>query len=246
MLFFNVFKINNGVAHLWYIFEYLKIILWLPILSLFCSKTKKDEKIRRYVITIGLIYMLLNSVQMFLTGTTEYTPFIISTTAIIQVLIGYELSIKEKSLFANNKNKTMKVGIVLFVIGITARFLLQIFLYNKFLNPEYLLHTGRITNITSSLGIFLFIKSIQINEKLHNIIKYIASNTFYIYLIHYPLIMKLDSIGIKEIILRKFSTNFIDEFLFNLVYAMIIFFICFVIIIIIKQLKKVSYYIKKT
>lgn len=238
LLFFDVSKID-GAAHLWYIFEYVKVILWIPVLSLFCNKSKKSSKIRRYIIITGIIYMLLNSLQMLLNGVIQYSPFMIGTSAIIQVLIGYELSIYEEENFVNSKRKNMKLGIILYSLSIGVRFLLQLLLYNKFNNPEYFLHTGRIINLTSALGIFLFFKSIQINTKLNNIIIFISSNTFNIYLIHYALITKLDSIGFKKIILNMFSKNLIGEVFFNFIYTILIFITCLFISIIMKNLIKV-------
>ena len=240
LLFLTIDPIPSA-AHLWYIFAYIKVIIWYPILKLVVNK--KNDNIVKYIIIVSSIFIFTNFIQILFFKEILYEEFIITTIPIIQVLIGYKLRNyidKNKKIIKTNKYRIIFLSTL--IVAYIMRFGIQLLLYYKNNDLDYMLHTGRLLNFVIAISLFLFIMSINIKDIFKKIILFLSKNTFYIYLLHFCLILKFKSFGLDTKLLSKLPTNVIGEILYTLIYTLFIFIVCLIISVIIHYIEK---YIKK-
>ena len=221
----DVSYLNSTCAHLWYIFSYIKIVIWIPILWLVCKNTREANLARRIMMILSFLNLVLDDVQKFITlpiGEIHLLNMI--PTEILYVLLGYEL-FAHKEKIKNNK----KIAIIS-LIGFFAINFLRYKIEMQYMVLNYLTDiVGRINfmewrntsiNIFSAIFLFCFLYSFEIkNEKLSKIILWISNKTFGIYLIHYVILAKID--------LYKFEK--IEKFIFEILYLAIGLIVTFII-----------------
>lgn len=85
----DVTYLNSLCAHLWYIFSYVKIIIWIPILWLVCKEDKNSKLARRIMISFTVINLILGDIQRFVTVPVigEVNILTIIPTEILYVLL---------------------------------------------------------------------------------------------------------------------------------------------------------------
>ena len=194
----DVVPINSLCAHLWYIYSYIKIILWVPIIWLLCSEEKNPKLARRMIIIFGVLGMLIVDIQKFITlpfGKIALMQYV--DRELIYVLLGYELFINRDRI---KNNKKLCIGSLLGWILINIiRYKIEnhYMVINSFYNivgrDNFLEWRYTVLNVFSGILLFIFLYSFEIkNEKLNKIIYNLSKKTFGIYLIHYLLIAKVD------------------------------------------------------
>lgn len=194
----DVIHINSLCAHLWYIVSYLKIMIWVPVLWLICKEDENSKLARRIVLGLGIIAMLIKDIQRFITlpiGTINVFEMV--NPDILYVILGYELFVN-KDKIKNNK-KICIIALIGFALVNAIRYKIEMkyMVINNFydiVGRESFVdwrHTS--LNIISALSMFIAVYSFNIkNERISNIINWIADKTFGIYLIHYLLLAKID------------------------------------------------------
>ena len=126
---FFSWQVNNTsiCMHLWYVWAYMRLMIWFPLLRLLCKNEEKENKIRRGYLLLTFLCMALSSIwpvlqQLLKTDlkVTFFSPFDIN---IFYVLLGYEMYIwlkneRESGCFWNNITTGMmkKVSVVLIVL----------------------------------------------------------------------------------------------------------------------------------
>ncbi len=236
----DVTPINTLCAHLWYIFSYIKIIIWIPVLWLVCKEDKNSKLARRMILIFAVISMIITDVQKFITlpsiGKIKVFNFI--DRELIYVLLGYELFV-HKDKIKNNK-KICILSLIGFVLINFIRYKLEtqymvINYFTDIVNRESFME-WRYTfiNVLSSIFLFTFIYSFEINNtNLSKIIVWISDKTFGIYLIHYLILAKID--------LYKFEK--IEKFYFEILYLIVGLIVTFIasllIVVIIRKIKEV-------
>jgi len=99
----NTAPINSLCEHLWYIYSYIKIVLWIPILWLLCKEEKRATFARRMVLLFGIIGMAMIDIQRFVKfsfGEIRLLQFV--DRELIYVILGYELFINRNRIKKNN------------------------------------------------------------------------------------------------------------------------------------------------
>lgn len=223
------------VAHLWYIFAYIQIIILFPVLQLFCKDNEESNISRRIVMILCFLSILLKDIQKFavLPNIGEISMFTLIDEKIFAVFLGYELFLN-KDKIKSNKKCTIFGMIGFFVINfLRYRAEMQYMINNK-LVIEGAFNTWDCTfGIISALCLFIAIYSIDFkNEKLVKIISYISSMTFGIYLVHFLIIAKIDIYKFEKISTAKF------EILYMLIGTITIFLLSFIIVFVVKKLEK--------
>ena len=194
----DVVPINSLCAHLWYIYSYIKIILWVPVIWLLCSKEKNPKLARRMIIIFGVLGMLIVDIQKFITlpfGKIALMQYV--DRELIYVLLGYELYINRDRI---KNNKKLCIGSLLGWILINIiRYKIEnhYMVINSFYNivgrDNFLEWRYTVVSVFSGVLLFIFLYSFEIkNEKFNKIIYNLSKKTFGIYLIHYLLIAKVD------------------------------------------------------
>jgi surface polysaccharide O-acyltransferase-like enzyme len=191
ILKFCYFKFSRGADfHFWYIYMIIGLYLFIPIISKWIRNC--NEKDLLYFLIIWLLGLFLShpllvkyKINIDLTSFSGYIGYLI---------LGYYLSIKSFS----DKRKVLVYSVLLILLG----YFLTIFptylwvhskgkmneLFYDHLSPQVLM---------VSIGLFLFIKNIQITHRI--IIKindFISKYSFGIYFVHVLVLLFLYSIGI--------------------------------------------------
>lgn len=235
----DVTYLNPTCAHLWYIYSYVKIIIWIPILWLVCKETKESKLARRIMIGLSVLQIVSVDIQRFVTIPNIGIINILSIipTEILYVLLGYEL-FAHKDKIKNNK-KLCIISLIGYVVinflryKIEMQYMVLNYLTDIVGRENFMEWKYTSINIISGLFLFMFLYSFEIkNKKLSNIILWISNKTFGIYLIHYLILAKID--------LYKFEK--IEKFIFELVYLaiglIVTLVLSIVIVVILENIKK--------
>ena len=236
----NLVYINSLCQHLWYIFSYIKIIIWVPIIWLLCKEEDTPKLARRIIIGFGIVSSIIIDIQKFyiIPGIGEIRVFELVSREILYVLFGYELYINRDKI-SNNK-KVLILSSIIFVLINIIRYKVE--QHYMVINSFYDI-VGRVNFIEWQYSVLSMISGISLfcllysaitikSEKLKKAILFISNKTFGIYLIHYLLLAKVD--------LYKFDKlGKLHEELIYLFLSIIITFTCSLAIVsIIKQLEK--------
>lgn len=234
----NVEHINSLCAHLWYIFSYLKITLWIPVLWLICKEDQNSKLARRMIIGFGVLATIINDIQRFacLPIIGKINAFQMVDLDILYVLLGYELFV-HKDKIKNNK-KVCIISAIAFAAINVIRYKIEM---NYMVLNNFFEITGRETfadwrytslSFISATSLFMFLYSFDIkNDKLSKVINWIADKTFGIYLIHYLLLAKID--------LYKFDAigNLVYELIYLAIGLVVIFTASLLIVCLLRLIK---------
>lgn len=215
----NAIELSPLCQHLWYIFSYTKIIIFVPVLWLLCKEERLPKIIRRIIIVLGLLGLVLSDIGRFITlpQALTFDIFKIIGREFIYVLLGYELFV-HKDKIKNHKKIVFILSSVTFVIINFIRYKLEVkyMVANSFTNiggrEGFAEWKDSIISVISALSIFMAVYSFDIkNLKIQKIIGWLSDKTFGIYLIHYLLIAKVD--------LYKFEK--IEKFYLEIIYLIL-------------------------
>lgn len=181
--------IKQGMEyHLWYIYMIIGLYLFLPIINGWVKNASEHEVI--YFLLIWMIVLLLN--LPFFNKFFTRIDFRYFSGFIGYAVLGY---------FLNNyikfRNRSFFAGIFIFgaIITITLTYFLSIrdnklnSIFYQYLSPNVIL---------SSCGLFLFFKNISFKNKiLINVINFISTYSFGVYLSHVFVIWGFSKLGIN-------------------------------------------------
>lgn len=209
----NTANINSLCQHLWYIFAYIKIIIWIPILWLVCKEEKTSKLARRIIIAFGILSSIVTDAQRFVIlpkiGAMEV--FELVDREILYVLFGYELFVHKDKL--KNKKVFFLSTIGFFIINfvrykIESKYM-SINSFTDIVGRENFID-WRYTSLSIISGILLFtgVYAFEIKSKIfEKIILWLSDKTFGVYLIHYLILVKVDLYKFEKI--EKFHLEMI-------------------------------------
>ncbi len=222
-------------SHLWYIFSYIMVILWYPLLSVF----GKNKFARRWAMGLFLVSVIINDIQqLYVPPIGMVITYSIINESIFFVLLGYEIH----QYFKSDRRDVKKIrllGITGYIGGNILRYILQIALFAKLgeYTSEYYLNTLTLPGIISATGMFLFINSFTVKERIVNeIFLFLGSHTYYIYILHWMIKDKLIAIGFDTWLYNKSVDLFMGNVIYVLGYTSVIFCICLILSIMIKKI----------
>ena len=235
----DITHINTLCAHLWYIYSYVKIIIWIPILWLVCKEEKNSKLARRIILGFGVIACAITDIQRFATlpniGTIKVLELV--DREILYVLLGYELFI-HKDKIKNNKTVFFFSSLAFVIVNfirykIEMRYMVINSLTDIIGRENFMDWRFTSLNIISAISLFMALYSFEIkNEKLGKFIVWLGDKTFGIYLIHYLILAKVD--------LYKFEK--IEKFYLELLYLAVGLVVTFVgsllIVMILRKIKE--------
>lgn len=214
----DVTYLSSLCDHLWYIFSYVKIVIWIPILWLVCKENDNSKLARRIMLGLSFLSTVFIDVQKFWTipAIGEITIFTIIPREIIYVLLGYELFVHKDKI--KNNRKICVASLLGFVLINFLRYRIEMFyMVQNYLTdivgrPNFMEWRYTCLNIFSGIFLFMFLYSFEIkHENLSKVLVWISDKTFGIYLIHYLILAKID--------LYKFEK--IEKFIFEILYLII-------------------------
>lgn len=165
-------------VHLWYVWEYAKIIVFFPLLAFLCQDTKDKNRIRRLFMTASAANTIFVDARSFLGIPKGNFDSLTMNKYILFVLIGYELYL----LFLQREINWMRVRIVgaaLFCVALAGDIVLQSWYFER-TGTTYMAATilG-----CAGVGNFLFLFSFQ-ESGLSAVWNWLGKRTLYIYLVH--------------------------------------------------------------
>ncbi len=233
-------------GHFWYIFTYVEVILWTPLLAFVCTEDPRATKCRRFLMLLSILYVINQDVKnaVLLSGAAETYPvkiFSVITPTLLFVLIGYEISI-HKELIKKHASWLKWCGFV----GFFAFNLLKYVGSVRFMSVDpwdsYFLGISTVWGYLASLSIFVGVLALSFNAEsgISGIIRNIGSTTLGIYLIHGLVFRKMNAVGIRDwfyTLMKNHPDNLLAETVCTIAYAVAVFIVCYLIIMILRGLK---------
>ena len=225
--------------HLWYIFSYVRIVIWIPVLWLVCKDEPIPNLARKIMIILQFIKMVVIDIQRFyVLPMGEIVVFSLIDFEIIYVLLGYEMFRNKDIIKGNKKARWISLLGVVIINIIRYKLEQQLMIMNSYTDIM-----GRATfvewrytslNVITGILAFIFFYSFDItNVKFQKILSWISDKTFGIYLVHYLIIAKID--------LFKFEPlgKLWQELLYLGIGLIVIFWSSVLVVIIIRKIKEV-------
>lgn len=236
-LFGNIVQWSSGMTygfHLWYVFQYVKNMLWFPLLLFVCREEKKAVFARRFMMLLCFADMALKDIQALsvvpLIGSVRFYSII--DPSIFQILLGYEIYTNFKSRITGNLRVRFG-GLAIFLGGNVLRCAIQYFAFTADQKNDHFVFWNTVFGTVCAMGLVLFVLSFNFKrEKPVSVIRFIASKTYYIYLVHVLVYTKLNSLGIRNKLLVALGgdqASWLAEYLFTAAYVLLVFTIAFVI-----------------
>lgn len=248
---FSADPLPGTAAHLWYIYSYFNIILVYPISALILKKTKKAFSYS--LLLLYTVIMILNDYKSFYGDSIYYVVFDIVHKPVYYSMCGYVLYNEViKKIIAREKDsekdkasiiidKRLFFGaLIIYAIGFVMLFKTQVayyygtnagYVYTSWLSLYSLILSSAFVVIIYNLRIDKYL-----NDKIKNAIYYISGKTLGIYLIHYLLIVKLNSTGFQASFAR-YRINIVFYFIYFIVYSFIIILLSMAILVVIEFMK---------
>ena len=208
----------------WFFGAVILIYICLPILKKFLNSKRSYLYILSVLLVIGLIFELANIVLQMPIQTYVIQTFRLWTWFFYYVLGGYIAQFTMKELKSRFKNWMKIVSILLFLISPLILFFIAKTAYHN-LFAEYFYDTLFVK--VSTLGIFLTILTLTLNENRKERIVFLSNQTMGVFIIH-TYIMKLWE--------RIFGFNFVGAYLLFALFTLSVSFI------IVGMLMKIPYF----
>ena len=211
-------------SQFWFFGALILIYLCLPILRKFLNSKRSYLYILSVLLVIGLIFELANIVLQMPIQTYVIQTFRLWTWFFYYVLGGYIAQFTMKELKSRFKNWMKIVSILLFLISPLILFFIAKTAYHN-LFAEYFYDTLFVK--VSTLGIFLTILTLTLNEKRNEWIVSLSNQTMGVFIIH-TYIMKVWE--------KLFGFNFVGAYLLFALFTLSVSFI------IVGMLMKIPYF----
>ena len=208
----------------WFFGAVILIYICLPILKKFLNSKRSYLYILSVLLVIGLIFELANLVLQMPIQTYVIQTFRLWTWFFYYVLGGYIAQFTMKELKSRFKNWMKIVSILLFLISPLILFFIAKTAYHN-LFAEYFYDTLFVK--VSTLGIFLTILTLTLNEKRNEWIVSLSNQTMGVFIIH-TYIMKVWE--------KLFGFNFVGAYLLFALFTLSVSFI------IVGMLMKIPYF----
>lgn len=230
--------INSLCQHLWYVFAYVKIIIWIPVLWLVCKEEKTPILARRIIIAFGILAAIITDIQRFVTlpAIGAMKVFELVDKEILYVLLGYELFVHKDKL----KNKKIFLfSAIGFVVINFIRYKIEskYMAINSFTDivgrENFIDWRYTVISIISGTLLFTGIYAFEIKNKLfEKVVLWLSDKTFGVYLIHYLILVKVDLYKFEKI--EKFHL----EMIYLIVGTIATFIVSVLIVYILKKIKE--------
>jgi hypothetical protein len=218
----------NPFLSLWFSFALLLCYLCIPILKMVCADTPEAKRLKGYLIGLGGIFFIFrvtilcafpdNETAQKLDWWIEEKPFY----WLWLMLIGHELAIyfKKPEFWQKWRVILLPLSLLTYILGGLVLYLLTM-AYN--IAPDGLVDQRYFVRefvfyFLAQLGMFVFFCSLKpVKGFLGRIILFVADKTFYIYIIHEAVYIKLLALtGFDLTILANYLTFALLTFIFAL------------------------------
>ena len=240
----NILQWDSGMTfggHFWYVFSYLQVILWTPLLKYIFIDEDSANRCRHYLMLLSFLYVLNRDISNLFTiniGGSTYTITVYSviSATLLYVFIGYETYLR-REWFQKYAKVVRACGFGVFVIFNFIKFSLSEYFMRVGLSDSHshFLGIGTLLTYLASYGLFVAILCLNIPKDTtrEKLILNIGRKTLGIYLIHGLVFRKIGAIGIRDMIYTPYlqlPNSLPVEIFCTLVYAIIVFSVCYFIV----------------
>lgn len=230
----------DGCFHFWYIFTYVKWILFYPLLKWICQEGKEQTYCRWMIIILQMIAVCVSNIKLLINIPLNVYSFI--DTSVLLGLIGYEINYRKDLI--KEKSMIKWISLATFIAINYIRFIAQKNLYIADSNNGSYISWDSIFGIIGATTLFVHIYSWnfnRFNEKIKNIIKYISDKTFMIYLFHVIVYFKFNSMGIQNNYMRMCTDNktVVGDVLYSFGYPLLIFMVTLLCVMFLLKVRNV-------
>ena len=219
-----------GCFHFWYIFSYIKWILFYPLLKWICQEGREQSFCRWLLIILQVVAVLANNVKLIYN--IPLNVYSLVDTSILLGTIGFEIRCNKNVIKGNFRIRI--ASLIIFMGTNFFRFVAQKKLYSIDINNGCYINWDSIFGIVGATAIFCFIYSWgfdNINTRVKNMIMFISNRTFTIYLFHVIIYFKCSSIGLQDKFIKFCSGKniYFVDLVYSLIYPLFIFIITLII-----------------
>ena len=244
----DVSFLGNGCAHLWFIMSYALIMIWAPAIMLFAHHDGKR---------LLMFYAALALFRLCIIDITKMTgiPVVIylvelGPVEVLYFVLGYLIYTFRDRLA--KAGWTAPVFGALAVIWFALVFLVQrtyyVFLmdqgrdvFDVNISGAYYTSWASFCAMVSACLVALFVLSLDIKgERLRKAIEVLGSLTFPIYLIHYPIVMKINAMGFGGALEKLFhAETAVGAVIYTGFYTLLVFLVTGGLILSFRSIRKV-------
>lgn len=249
-LFGNILRWSSDMTlggHFWYIFSYIQVLMWAPLLEFICVDTPRANKCRRYLMLLTFIYVLVRDISHIGILTIQGNSYPITiptviTTTVLFVLMGYE-TYHNREWFGKHARWLRWCGAAGFVLFAILKYVLAVHDMRLDASDTHFLGTSTLCGYLASYSLFICAYSIALkpDSKTERLVLQLGSKSLGIYLIHLCVVRKFEAIGFRAWVYTFYwqhPENLLIEILSTVVYAALVFAVCFVIVTILQMLKR--------
>lgn len=225
---------NDMVGQFWYIVAYMKVLIFFPVMALFCVDNHSYNIIRRVYIGLSFFNIILQDAAYMKNETFMTITNYVFDEHFLYVLIGFEVAL----FFRKTKLSRMKqilISAAILILGIGLRYFLTMKSFDIFGvgNSDHFMGLKCTPAYISSAGSLMLFYSL-IELKSNKVIQFIGGMTLYVYMVQGFMLRKYSAIG--STIATKFSygDTGIHAILYYLCYGFVIFITSFIFGFIIK------------
>lgn len=228
-----------GMGHLWYLYVYVLLMLFFPVLKSFADYLGADSGREKIFLLISAALLLVNDISSNKFCSFSHHSLNACFPAAIEVLWGYILY-KHREYFV--KKYFMVIGLLGFVCLNVARLFIQMHNYRLDITNTTVLYWYTLVGVLCAICIALFCLSTgMIKEKktkINALICFLASHTMNIYLFHILVRNLLYRYGIRNILQEKIfrsEQKFISETIYSAALIFVIFIVSLAVSIAVKM-----------
>lgn len=188
---------HDTFAIYWYVIDFTLLLIWYPLVRVIV-KDEIGEKIMWAFVIIAFINRAFEEIQWFTNWDFNIREISIVPMALVMTMLGH-LIYSKKEFILNNARVCRICSAILYVLSILMSYTLQYKLYkvNPSVGPEFAnwKHTPAFLIVISLLVFFISLDNLKIGNVAQKIILTISGFTFYVYLIHNGVTLKMMSTG---------------------------------------------------
>lgn len=249
-LFGNILTWNSNMTfggHLWYIFTYVQVLLWAPLLSFVCNGGEKATKCRRYLMLLCALYIVNRDISNIFTLSINGSTYPVSVYTVINptllfVLIGYETYLHRDTV-KKCASLFKWCGIICFIGFNLLKYSYSLHDLRIDTSDSYFLGISTVSGYLASYGLFLALLCCDFrpDSKTEKTVLHLGSKTLGIYLIHGCVFRKTNALGLRDLVYTLYTRhpeNLLIEVVCTLVYAVCVFLICYLIVLALQFVKR--------
>ncbi len=191
---------KNGF-YLWYVFSLIFVYLWIPLLRFICIDEVKANRTRHALEWLCFISTIIvpTLLAIFPKWWPIHIPTVLPDQYLLYFLLGFEFRLlfdKNPNFFKQKKTKIISLGVYIIasLVGILFAVNFDIAVNKELLSIFY--RYEMLNVFVQSLALFTLFLGISIkNETIKKVIKFTGNKCFYIYLVHWPIMLKFLSNG---------------------------------------------------